>query len=77
MEYAVIIFPSANYSLWAARLLGTAGIERRMVPVPRDLGTDCGYCVRIRNDDIPLALDILSRNDVRVERIEKIAPAFE
>jgi hypothetical protein len=72
MEYSVILFPSANYSIWTARLLKKAGIERRMMPIPRDLSSDCGYCVRIRSLDAEKAKEVLQKGGVEFVKIEKL-----
>ena len=47
---SVILFHSSNYAMWAADVLKKADIEYKLIPVPRDLSSDCGYCVRINTD---------------------------
>jgi hypothetical protein len=71
-EYSVILFPSPNQSIWAARLIKRAGIERRMLPAPRDLSSDCGYCVRIRSVDLVKVKEVLEKGGVEFTRIEKL-----
>jgi hypothetical protein len=74
IDYSVILFQSANYSIWTARLLKKAGIERRMMPIPRDLSSDCGYCVRIRSLDEEKVKEVLRKGGVEFIRIESLAP---
>lgn len=71
--YSVILFQSPNQSIWAARILKKAGIERRMLPAPRDLTSDCGYCVRIRSADLEQVKEVLEKGGVEYARIEKLA----
>jgi hypothetical protein len=68
--FSVILFYSTTSSIWTARLLKKAGIERKMVPVPRYLSSDCGYCVRIKSEDIALAKEVLEEGGVEFARIE-------
>lgn len=69
--FSVILFYSVTASLWTARLLKKEGIERKMVPIPRNLSSDCGYCVRINSEDIERARDVLARGGVEFDRIEE------
>lgn len=44
-----------------------------MVPVPRHLSSDCGYCVEIHTDDAVAVKAILSESGVEYSRIEATA----
>jgi len=68
--FSVILFYSATSSIWTARLLKKAGIERKMVPIPRSLGSDCGYCVRIKREDVEWVKEVMAKGGVEFERIE-------
>jgi hypothetical protein len=70
-DYSVILFPSGTQSIWTSRLLKKAGIERKLVPIPRALSSDCGYCVRIRTVDIQSAKDVLIKAGIEFTRIEE------
>lgn len=69
-DYSVILFQSITQSLWTFRLLKKAGIERRMVPIPRFLSSDCGYCVRILREDVQRVKDLLDRTGVGYAKVE-------
>ncbi|MBN2160471.1 MAG: DUF3343 domain-containing protein [Spirochaetes bacterium] len=73
IDYSVVLFRSPNQSIWAARLLKKAGIERRMMPAPRNLTSDCGYCVRIRSIDLERVREVLEKGGVEFLCIEKLA----
>ncbi|MBN1497368.1 MAG: DUF3343 domain-containing protein [Spirochaetes bacterium] len=69
-EYCVILFQTVTQSVWTSRLLKKAGIERKMVPIPRSLSADCGYCVRVLRDDAQRVRELLDRSGVGCARIE-------
>ncbi len=71
-EYSVILFFSNNYSIMASNVLKKNDIDHKMVPVPRHLSSDCGYCVRIKSIDIESAQRILKERSVEYERIESL-----
>ncbi|MGQ9710745.1 MAG: DUF3343 domain-containing protein [Anaerolineae bacterium] len=49
--YSVIIVPSISHALRAEKILQAAGVACKLIPVPRHLSSDCGVCVRIRQED--------------------------
>lgn len=67
MSAGILIFDSPSHSLWAARLLKNAGIERELVPVPRSIAVGCGMGLRVGRDDLDRAGGILSERDISVE----------
>jgi hypothetical protein len=44
--WEVVLFPSVQHALRAEKLLQSAEIPCRLVPVPRHLSSDCGVCLR-------------------------------
>jgi hypothetical protein len=65
---AIILFHSTNYAIWTQDLLKENNITCKMIPVPRDLSSDCGYCVRISPDDLEVSEKMLKKNDVEYDR---------
>ncbi len=45
--YTVILVPSTSHAIRAEKILREAGIECKLIPVPRHLSSDCGVCVRV------------------------------
>ncbi len=70
-SYAVILFFSTHYVIRASDVLKKNHIENKMIPVPRKLSSDCGYCIKI-NDDSRVAKKILEDNNIEYDRIEVI-----
>lgn len=72
MQNSVILFYSTNYAIWASEVLKTKNIENKMIPVPRELSSDCGYCVKIKNGDNTKVEKILKDNNIEYDRIAHI-----
>jgi len=66
---AIILFHSTNYAIWTQDLLKENNITCKMIPVPRDLSSDCGYCVRVSPDDLEVSENLLKENDVEYDRV--------
>jgi len=59
-EYGVVLFRSVHGALAAERVLLAAGIPHKLIPVPRHLSAECGFCVRFpwaRHGDVSATLD--------------------
>ncbi len=50
-QWAVVLFHSSNHAVRAEKLLTRANLSVKLMPVPRHLSSDCGFCARIRRDD--------------------------
>ncbi|MBU1701259.1 MAG: DUF3343 domain-containing protein [Candidatus Eisenbacteria bacterium] len=46
-DYAVVLFHSSSHALRAEKFLVEAGFICKLIPVPRQLSSDCGVCLRI------------------------------
>jgi len=72
MDYSVILFHSTNHAIWTAKLLKQSGIHHTMIPVPRHLSSDCGYCVRIKKENAPEIEEILKATGVEYDRVQSL-----
>ena len=45
-DYEVVLFHSVSYALKAEKILKSKGIPYKLIPVPRHISSDCGFCVR-------------------------------
>ena len=50
-EYMIILVYATSHALKAEKLLKKIGIASKLIPVPRDLSSDCGVCLRIKQID--------------------------
>ncbi|MBY5979423.1 DUF3343 domain-containing protein [Ferrimonas balearica] len=66
----VILFPSGHYAIWAERLFQHHGICHKLIPVPRALSSDCGYCICLPTSAVEQAVSLLHRSGVDYLRVE-------
>ncbi len=71
-EYSVILFFSNSYSIWTSKELKKRGIDHKMVPVPRHLSSDCGYCVRIKKEETESIKAVLIEKGIEFDEIVAI-----
>jgi len=70
-KFSVILFYSNNFALWTARVLKQNGVFQKMVPVPRHLSSDCGYCVKFKTCDTESVMKLIS-TAIEYDRIEAL-----
>ena len=70
--YIVILTRSTSSALKAEKALVNAGIECKLIPVPRHLSSDCGVCIRIRREDQDAALRALELAQVDVAGVHAL-----
>jgi hypothetical protein len=71
-EHAVILFHSTSHALRAEKVLLKAEIQNKLIPVPRQLSSDCGVCLRIARADRPAAEHALASANVGIESIHNL-----
>ncbi len=64
-KYAVILVYSTNHAMRIERMLIQQNIECKLIPVPRQLSSDCGVCVRFLLADKEKVVKRL--NEVKIE----------
>lgn len=63
--YAVILVHSTSHAIHLEKLLGRRGVACKLIPVPRQVSSDCGVCIRI-----PLAQLGAARETVEAAKID-------
>jgi hypothetical protein len=69
VEYSVALFPSASDALRAEKVIKERGIPAKLIPVPRQLSSDCGVCLRIERQNVEATREALTDAGIRVEGI--------
>ncbi|MCU0821911.1 MAG: DUF3343 domain-containing protein [Spirochaetes bacterium] len=69
-DYYVILYKSVSQALLSEKLLKSAGIPFKLIPVPKNISSDCGVCIRFLQEDRARIEEALS---AKVE-MEKIWP---
>ncbi len=54
-SYAIILALSTSHALRIEKLLKKQGVDCKLIPVPRQISSDCGVCVRIAQSQIETA----------------------
>jgi hypothetical protein len=65
----VVLFQSVQGAIGAEKLLAEAGFEHKLIPVPRSLSSNCGFCVRFTWTDRDLVEKLLAGTDLGVVEI--------
>ena len=68
-RYAVIILHSTSHAIRVEKLLQAQEIVCKMIPVPRQISSDCGVCVRVWQNDVDLARQAVEKAGVEIEGI--------
>ena len=71
-NYSVVIFYSTSAAIRAESLTKKDELIVKLIPVPRNLSSDCGICLRFNNEDKPKIEKILQDGKVEYENIYKI-----
>jgi len=70
--YAVILVDSTSHAMRIERLLNSENIHCKLIPVPRQLSSDCGVCVRFHAIDEEKIQHCLSAAHIGVQGFFKI-----
>jgi hypothetical protein len=46
IQYCVVLFNSTSHAVHAERICRKANVDVRLLPVPRQLSSNCGVCMR-------------------------------
>jgi len=68
-DFSAILFYSSNYAIWASKLLQKNSIPEKLISVPRQVSSDCGYCVRIEPTDTEKVKKLMHDNGVEFDKI--------
>ena len=71
-SYAVILVYSTSHAMRIEKLLGKRGIGCKMIPVPRQISSDCGVCIRITRAQVEAARDTIEKAQIEIQDIARI-----
>jgi hypothetical protein len=72
MQYSVVLFHSITGALQAEKRLKGIGIATKLMPVPRQLSSDCGVCLRFERKDEPEVKSVLEEERIDIQGIYPI-----
>lgn len=68
-NYAIILVYSTSHAMRIEKLLAERGIACKMIPVPRQISSDCGVCVRILRQDVAAACAVVAAARIEIQGI--------
>jgi hypothetical protein len=68
-DWSVVLFHSTSSAIRAESLARQAGIEVKLIPVPRQLSSDCGVCLRVVISDTDRVRQVLDGGRVEYDSI--------
>ena len=71
-SFTVFLFPGTSHVMRAETLLEKAGLDVRLIPVPRHLSSDCGLCLRVAREDRPAAEAVIDRSTLQPEDVHDV-----
>ncbi len=70
--YAAILVYSTSHAMRIEKLLAERGITCKMIPVPRQISSDCGVCIRILRGDVESAHAAIAAGKIIIQGIVEI-----
>jgi len=71
-SYYVMIFKAVSYVLKAEKILKKEGLPHKLIPVPKNISSDCGICLRFE-PAIQSKIEAALLNKVEIEEIRELA----
>lgn len=71
-SYAVILVYSTSHAMRIEKLLGKRGIACKMIPVPRQISSDCGVCIRIARAQVEAARETIEKARIEIQGIADV-----
>lgn len=70
--YGVVLFYSTSAAIRAEKLTQGAGLKVKLIPVPRQLSSDCGISLRFEWDQADVVRSVLEANGVATQGMRRI-----
>ncbi|MFP3896663.1 MAG: DUF3343 domain-containing protein [Anaerolineales bacterium] len=71
-RYVVILVYSTSHAIRAEKVLHRAEVASKLIPVPRNLSSNCGVCLRIDPSDVEAAEEALEEAGIEIEGMHDI-----
>lgn len=72
--YDVMLFKSVSYALKAEKILKAEKLPHKLIPVPKQISSDCGICLRFEHQH-RLTIENILFNKVKFEEIRQFLPS--
>ncbi len=71
-DYGVVLLHSTSAAIRAEKLTQGAGLKVKLIPVPRQLSSDCGISLRFEWDQADVVRSVLEAKGVETQGIHRI-----
>ena len=71
-DYGVVLFYSTSAAIRAEKLTQGAGLKIKLIPVPRQLSSDCGISLRFEWDQADVIRSVLEAKGMEIQGIHRI-----
>ena len=71
-EFGVILVPSTSAALRGEKVLQRAGLQVKLIPVPREISSNCGISIRFAWEERMQVETALAENKVSIESIHPL-----
>ncbi|MEJ5185633.1 MAG: DUF3343 domain-containing protein [Candidatus Geothermincolales bacterium] len=68
----VVLFHGTHWAIKAESAARQEGITARLIPIPREMSSDCGVCLRHLAEDTERLLEVMSKNGIKYDRVEDL-----
>jgi bacterioferritin-associated ferredoxin len=68
-RYSVILVYSTSHAIRIEKLLKERKVDSKLIPVPRQVSSDCGVCVRIARTQIETARAVILAAKIEIQGI--------
>jgi hypothetical protein len=70
--YGVVLFHSTQAAIKAEKVLKETKIKIKLIPVPRQVSSDCGICLRFEFKDASAVESILGSKNIKTAGIHQL-----
>lgn len=68
----VFLFHGSHWAIRAETYARKAGFTVKLIPIPREMSSDCGVCLRHLAEDTEKLLELFSSQGIVFDRIEDL-----
>jgi hypothetical protein len=70
-QYSVMLFKAVSYVLKAEKILKKENLPHKLIPVPKNISSDCGICLRF-DPTIQSKIEAALLNKVEIEEVRAL-----
>jgi len=71
-DYGIVLFHSTSAAIRAEKVTQGAGLKVKLIPVPRQLSSNCGISLRFEWDQADVVRSVLAEKGVEIQGIHRI-----